>query len=237
MTQEVDVEMSSVEPSVHQEAEPEFTNEIDVEMESEWLPRTGRALAQGGALAIRWAQQNLKCYTSSQLLSSSLPFDEPENRLSPLTPPVRIHLYKDAQAWHYLREILFHRDLEGNINLLELRSELAVDGELQVGRFTSILWLWQYICYRFWNRVIVVCSLTTLLVFSTLTTSMHSWQMDFCGCLMVRLKQKDLLRCRRLIHDPRTKHVFSKRTVYCTDICVVQLTKVPCQALISFISR
>ena len=53
MTQEVDVEMSSVEPSVRQEAEPEFTNEIDVVMESEWFPRTGRALAQGGALAIR----------------------------------------------------------------------------------------------------------------------------------------------------------------------------------------
>ncbi|KIJ97142.1 hypothetical protein K443DRAFT_106124 [Laccaria amethystina LaAM-08-1] len=110
MTQMVDIVMSSVEPSMRKEAEREFTNAIDVEMEPEWLLQ-----AEGGALAV----------------SSSLPLDEPEIPLFPF-PSVCIRLYKDAQAWHYLCEILFHRDLEGNINLHELRLELAVDGELQV---------------------------------------------------------------------------------------------------------
>lgn len=63
--------------------------------------------------------------------------DETETLPSALTPSLRIRLYKDAKAWHYLREILFRRDLAGNINLCELKTELAVDGQLYVCKVTS----------------------------------------------------------------------------------------------------
>jgi hypothetical protein len=64
--------------------------------------------------------------------------DETEALPSPLTAPVRIRLFKDAKAWHYLREILFNRDLEGNINLCELKTELAIDGQLHVCKVTAM---------------------------------------------------------------------------------------------------
>lgn len=85
-------------------------------------------------------------------------FDETDTLPSSLTPPVRIRLYKDAKAWHYLREILFHRDLEGNINLHELKIELAVDGSLHVR--TDIHLYSDFSCnnHRFWIRVVVVHS-------------------------------------------------------------------------------
>ena len=91
-------------------------------------------------------------------ISLSTDFNETDALPSSSTPPVRIRLYEDAKAWHYLREILFHRDLEGNINLHELKVELAVDGSLHV--CTSIHLYTVFGCnnHRFWIRVVVVRS-------------------------------------------------------------------------------
>lgn len=106
--------------------------------------------------------------------------DETETSPLPFTPPVRIRLYRDARAWHYLREILFYRDLEGNINLHELKSELAVDGQLHVRNFTlDFDRTTKFFFYRFWNRVAVVLSSTILLVVSMLMTWTRYWRMAF----------------------------------------------------------
>ena len=64
--------------------------------------------------------------------------DENEALPSPLTVPVHIRLFKDAKAWHYLQGILFNHDLEGNINLCKLKTELAIDRQLHISKVTAM---------------------------------------------------------------------------------------------------
>ena len=92
------------------------------------------------------------------LISLSMDFNETDALPSSLTPPVRIRLYEDTKAWHYLCEILFHHDLEGNINLHELKVELAVNRSLHIHMNIHLYTVFGCNNHRFWIRVVVVHS-------------------------------------------------------------------------------
>jgi len=129
--QEVDIEMSTDKPFASKEA---GTGSLEVNVLMELQPHS-----QPTGMA-RWAQPNQKCFKTLKYIyiSSAMELDETEALPSPLTTPVRIRLFKDAKAWHYLREILFNHDLEGNINLCELKTELAINGQLHVCKVTTM---------------------------------------------------------------------------------------------------
>ena len=101
-------------------------------MEPEPHSQPAGVLFEGGGLAARWEQPNQKHFKTLKYISLAMELDESETLPLPLTSSLCICLYKDAKAWHYLWEILFHLDLEGNINLCELKTELVVDGQLYV---------------------------------------------------------------------------------------------------------
>ena len=61
--------------------------------------------------------------------------------ISSSTTPVRIHLYEDTKA--YLHEILFHSNLEGNINLHKLKVKLC----------------WQITSYKYEYSLLYICLL------------------------------------------------------------------------------
>ena len=45
---------------------------------------------------------------------------------------LRVWLYKQAKDWHYVREVAFECNSDGNVDLYKLKEELGVDGNLQV---------------------------------------------------------------------------------------------------------
>ena len=99
--------------------------------------------------------------------------------ISSSTTPVHIHLYEDTKA--YLLEILFHSNLEGNINLHKLKVELFVDRSLHISmniHFNTI------VCcnnHRFWICISIV-SFQTMPIHCAAEMSWRQTQHSF-GCL------------------------------------------------------
>jgi len=137
--QEVDIEMSTDKPFASKEVGARSL-EANVLMELQPHSQPTGILVEGGSLAARWAQPNQKCFKTLKhiYISSAMELDENEALPSPLTAPVCICLFKDVKVWHYLWEILSNHDLEGNINLCELKTELEIDGQLHVCKVTTM---------------------------------------------------------------------------------------------------
>ena len=43
-----------------------------------------------------------------------------------------VWLYRQAKDWHYVREVAFECNSDGNVDMYKLKEELGVDGNLQV---------------------------------------------------------------------------------------------------------